>query len=147
MNLQVDRSRTPRMARAILERELLTGTPLATTLGAIFGSLESVVSALVGLSGYRGLMRRALHRAAARSTSLVAIEPTSAFPRDGWSYLIARVGSERAQACATELLTSAIEQLCGVIGADLTYRLVDRACEELHGAHARAAYDTYTHDD
>ena len=147
MNLQVDRSRNPRVAQAILERELLSGTPLATTLGAIFGSLESVVSALVGLSGYRGLMRRALHRASARSTSLLAIEPTSSFPRDGWAYLIARVGSERAQTCGTELLASAIEQLCGVIGSDLTYRLVDRACEQLHHANARPACVARAHDD
>jgi hypothetical protein len=92
-------------------------------------------------------MRRALHRASTHSVSLVAIEPTSAFPRDGWAYLVARVGSERAQACATELLASVIEQLCGVIGADLTYRLVDRARDELRGSHARSSYDAHTHED
>ncbi|MEY4509126.1 MAG: hypothetical protein RLZZ450_1248 [Pseudomonadota bacterium] len=133
MNLHVDRSRSPRLARAILQRELLPGTPLATTLSAVFGSLESVVSGLVGLSGYRGLMRRALHRAATRCSSLLAIEPTSGFPRDGWSYLIARIGEGHAEACAAELLTSAIEQLCGVIGRDLTYRLIDRTWKGLPG--------------
>ena len=147
MNLQIESSRTPRVAQAILERELLCGTPLATTLGALFGALESVVSALVGLSGYRSLMRHALHRTASRSPSWLAFEPTASFPRDGWAYLIARVGSERVQTCATELLATIIDQLCGVIGSDLTYRLVERACEELHGSAARAVQSAPTHDD
>jgi hypothetical protein len=142
MNLHVERSPIPCVARAILERELLSGTPLATTLSTVFASLESVVSGLVGLSGYRGLMRRALHGAATRCGSLLVIEPTSAFPRDGWSYLIARVGAERAEACAAELLASAIEQLCGVIGRELTYRLLNRTwqglpCDQSPAAAAR----------
>jgi hypothetical protein len=131
MNLHVERPLSPRLARAILQRELLSGTPLATTLSSLFGSLESVVSALVGLSGYRGLMRRALHSAAMTCGSLLAIEPTSGFPRDGWSYLIARIGEHHAETCAAELLASAIEQLCGVIGRDLTYSLIDRTWQGL----------------
>jgi hypothetical protein len=136
MNRHVEKSSTPTIARAILEREreLHAGSAqIAEPLSAVFLALEGTVAALVGLSGYRALMRRAVHRTAPRFACLREGGPPlpRSFPCEGWTTLIGSVGSEHAQACATALLVNALELLCNVIGAELTFRLIDRAWQDL----------------
>jgi len=138
MDLQhrVEKLRTPAIARAIIERERHgSGTTAPTTLAAVFVALEEAVSALVGRTGYRALVRRAVPPTVAssllhRGESLTL--PAN-FPSDGWDTLSATVGPEVAQACATTLLVDVLDLLCDLIGADMTFRLLDRAWHGLPG--------------
>jgi hypothetical protein len=138
MDLQhrVDKRRTPAIARAIIERERhSSGAASPTTLASVFTSLEETVSALVGRSGYRALVRRAVPPTVASSLlhSGESLSLPASFPSAGWDTLSETVGPELAQACATALLVDVLDLLCDLIGADLTYRLLEQAWQGLPG--------------
>ena len=112
----------------------------------MFASLEGVVAALVGLTGYRSIMRRALHRTAqdfALLSTLDALPPQ--FPSLGWDLLLERADSERVQACATALLVNTLGSLCDLLGADLTLRLIETVWQGLPAERSLGTATDRTH--
>jgi hypothetical protein len=128
------------LSRHVIDRELAGLAPdqFGTGIEQAFGRLREVLSPLVGQVGVEAVFARAVHLTrpshswAARLVTSAGDAGSPAAARDG-SEIIDWQNVAEVRECAVQLIGHVLCVLCGFIGEDLTFRLVERAWSGLPG--------------
>jgi hypothetical protein len=125
----------PQLAHLIIERSLERqdeSAPLAEAIDSCFVRFAEQVSVMLGATGFRALIRRALHLTRVKhqhDPELVSALPAT--PDESWLVVATRASAQATRTCAEELMVALLDLLCSFIGQDLTIRLVRRTWTEL----------------
>jgi hypothetical protein len=122
-----------KIATRIIDRAIGDSTDaaeMARALEDVQTRLESVMAQMVGETGFRALVMRALHLTRNELPNHAALLVPAAreqAPKLRWDAVIEQDGQEAARAYASALLREILGLLCSFIGDDLTLRFVRRA--------------------